>query len=89
MMEKYEIFYNDIKIGVLEINEKEQYKYTPVTEGVEKVKDDISLIHEMLEESEWREPIPFFKNRIENAKRFGKEKDISTHTDNFRMVRLN
>jgi len=86
---KYNIFYKEILIGVLEINEKGKYRYTPNVEGVDKVKNEISLIHEMLEASDWKEPIPFFKNRIDNAKRFSHENDITTHKDYFRMLMEN
>ena len=86
---KYKILYKETLIGVLEINEKNQYKYTPDFDGVEKVNKEVSLIHEMLEGSDWRDPIPFFKNRIDNAKRFSKENYISSQTDSFRMVKEN
>ena len=84
-MIKYIIFYKEIQIGILEINEKNQYKYTPDDKGIETIKNEVPLIHEITEVSDWREPIPFFKNRIDNAKRFNREKDITTHTDWFRM----
>ncbi len=85
-MEKYSIFYKQTQIGVLEINEKGLYKYTPELNVLEKVKKETSLTHEMLESSGWRKPIPFFKNRIENAKRFS-NMEIGYHTDNFRMIK--
>lgn len=83
---KYIVFYKDTRIGVLEINDKNQHRYTPDMNGVEKVKDSISIFYEMLIESDWREPIPFFENRIKDAMRFSQEKDISNQTDPFRMV---
>ena len=33
----------------------------------------------------WGKPIPFFKERIDNATRFGMEKCIRYHTDLFLM----
>lgn len=86
---KYTIFYDEVKIGVLEINERGQHKYTPDENGVEQVKDKVLLMHDMLEKTDWRDPIPFFENRIENAKRFSHENDIYSHTDCFRMVKEN
>lgn len=86
-MKRYTIFYRDVKIGVLEINENNQYKYMPDKDGVQKVKDSISIFYEMLVESDWREPIPFFENRIKDAERFSQEDDISNQTDPFRMVK--
>lgn len=87
-MIKYEILYKQTKIGVLEVNEQGQHKYTPDLNGIENVKNEVSLSHYMLEKTDWKAPIPFFKNRIENAKRFPKVK-IGYHTDNFRMIKLN
>lgn len=84
-MVRYTILYRDIRIGVLEINENGQYKYTPNQKGIEKVKEEVSLTHEMLEETSWREAIPFFKNRLEDAKKFGETKVVTTHRDFFKM----
>ena len=83
----YTIFYKETKIGVLEINENGEHRYTPDIKGVESVKNEVMLMHDMLEKTDWREPIPFFKNRIENAKRFSNESEITSHTDCFRMVK--
>lgn len=84
---KYSVFYKDIKIGTLYINEEDKYKYVPNLEVLEEVKAKVSLIHEMCEETDWRDPIPFFKNRIEDAKKIGQEDDISRSTDFYRMVK--
>lgn len=84
---KYKVFYLETKIGVLEINEKNKYKYTPDVEGTQKVKKNIEIFYEMLVASDWRDPIPFFQNRINDAKRFSQEKDIKNQTDPFRMIR--
>ena len=58
---KYKVFYQKTKIGVLEINEKNQYKYTPDVKGTQKVKKSIEIFYEMLVASDWRDPIPFFR----------------------------
>ena len=84
---KFLIYCKDIEIGLLEVNEKGQHKYTPNEEGVARVKDEIHLIHEMLKKSDWRNPIPFFEERIENASRFSLDV-ISYHTDSFKMVKV-
>ena len=83
----YQIFYKEILIGILEVNEQGQYKYTPEVEAVESLKNEVPLIREMTEKSDWREPIPFFKERIDNASRFNLE-IIRYHTDLFKMVRI-
>lgn len=85
---KYEIYCKNTLIGVLEVNSDGQHKYTPNKEGVEIAKKEVSLSHEMQVESDWREPIPFFKNRIENAKRFSDGEIIGYHTDQFKMIRI-
>lgn len=84
-MIKYIVFYKKTKIGMLEINEKGQHRYTPNKEGVEVAIKEVSLTHDMLEKSDWREPIPFFKNRLDNAKRFSMMDEICSQTDDFKM----
>lgn len=84
---KYQIFYKETLIGVLEINEEGQYRYTPDVEAVETLKNEVPLTREMLEKSDWREPIPFFKERIENGSRFNLDV-IRYHTDLFKMVKV-
>lgn len=85
---KYLIFYEDVQIGVLEINAAGQHKYTPNISETNKVKDKVSLYYELLTETGWREPIPIFKNKIDDAKKFAQESDIASHTDSFRMVQV-
>ena len=58
---KYIVFYNNIEIGVLEINKKNQYKYTPNEKLTTEVKEKISLFPELLVQSEWGKPIPIFE----------------------------
>lgn len=84
---KYIVFYGQTEIGVLEINSKGMYRYTPNMEGVEEVKDKISLSNELQVKSEWRDPIPFFKERLDNASGFQSDV-IAYHTDLFRMVKM-
>lgn len=84
---KYTVFYDGTQIGVLEINEKGQHKYTPNMEGVKTVQESISLFYELLEKSDWREPIPLFKNRIADATGFMQEDYIANQTDKFVLVR--
>ena len=86
-MIRYAIYCKEIQIGILEI-QNGLYRYTPDFENVEKVKYEIHLIHEMLQKSDWRKPIPFFEERIYNASRFGTEDNIKYHTDPFRMIMI-
>lgn len=85
---KYEIYCKNTLIGVLEVRDDGQHKYTPDKKGVEVAMKEVSLSHEMLTESDWREPIPFFQNRIDNATRFSDGKIIGYHTDPFKMIRI-
>ena len=82
----YKVFCENVEIGLLEINEQGQHRYTPIPEHVKLVKNSIMPFYEMVDGQDWGSPIPILKNRIENAKRFGTEKDISSHTDSFRLV---
>ena len=84
---KYKIFYDTTEIGVLEINSEGMHRYTPNMEGVEEVKDKISLSNELQIKSEWRDPIPFFKERLDNASGFQSDV-IAYHTDRFVMKRI-
>lgn len=84
----YNILYKQTMIGVLEIREDGMHKYTPNITGIQDVKNEVSLIHEMLEGCDWRDPIPFFQNRIDRACIFSHEDDITTHTDHFRMLKV-
>ena len=83
----YTVFYGKTQIGVLEINDRGQHRYTPDVIGTETVKTSISLFHELLEKSDWRDPILLFKNRIDDASRFSQEDYISNQTDNFVLVK--
>lgn len=85
---KYQVFYKEIEIGLLEVNENGQHRYTANSEAVESIKNEVPLIPEMLEGTEWVDPIPFFKERIDNGSRFDLTV-IQYHTDLFRMVKEN
>jgi len=86
-MMKYRVFYDQIEIGVLEINSEGMHRYTPNMEGVEEVKNRVSLSYDLMEKSEWRDPIPFFKERLDNASGFQCDV-IAYHTDRFVMKRI-
>lgn len=86
---RYRIFYEDIEIGMLEISaDGNQHKYTPNPDGIDLVKDHAPLTRKMVEGTNgWEPAIPFFRNRIEDAKRFSHDECITKHTDNIRMIR--
>jgi hypothetical protein len=87
---RYRIFYKDVEIGTLEISaDEKQHKYTPNPDGIVLVKDYAPLTKKMLKgTNQWEKVIPFFKNRIEDARKFSREEDITKHTDSFRMVKV-
>lgn len=87
-MIKYEVFHDDIKIGLLEINEEGQHRYTPIEEHMEYIKTSCWPFYELWEKSEWREPIPLLKNRIEDARRFHCEENIRNQTDGYRLIMI-
>ena len=84
---KYIVIYGQTEIGELEINSKGMHRYTPNMEGEEEEKVKISLSNELQVKSEWRDPIPFFKERLDNASGFQSDV-IAYHTDLFRMVKM-
>lgn len=84
---KYKVFYDTTEIGVLEINSKGKHRYTPNEAGLEEVKNKISLSNELQVESDWRDPIPFFKERLDNASGFQCDV-IAYHTDLFRLLKM-
>ena len=86
---RYGIFYKDVKIGILEVSANgNQHRYTPNPDGIVLVKDYVPLTKTMLEGTNgWEDAIPFFRNRIEDARRFSHDECISKHTDNIRMVK--
>ncbi len=64
------------------------HRYIPEAEGVKKARELVPLTREMQAGRDWGKPIPFFQERIENARRFGMEKYIRYHTDLFTMRML-
>ena len=78
----YKVYYEGQKIGTLEV-ENGKHRYTPDEEGVLIKKNELSVFPELFNKTEWREPIPLFQNRIDDAKRFGIEDEIRNQTDGF------
>ena len=88
-MEKYEVSYDKILIGFLWVNEDYKYRYEPFYEGVEKVKDRACLLRVMEKstDGEFRDPIPFFQERIRYMKLW-KLGVINYQTDKFVIARI-
>ena len=88
-MEKYEVFYKDVLIGNLFVNNEYKYCYQPVFEGVERVKNSACLLRVMEEGTNgaFGEPIPFFQERLRYMKLW-KLGVINYQTDNFVIKRI-
>ena len=84
-MIKYEFYWKNVLLGHLYIRDG-QHRFAPIAEAVDQVRQGCPLPWEVERGYEWGKPIPFFKERIENATRFGMEKCIRYHTDLFTML---
>ena len=74
---KYIVFYNNIEIGVLEINKKNQYKYTPNEKLTTEVTERIPLFHELLVQAEQGKPTPIFEIESEMLRAFLKKEKLA------------
>lgn len=87
-MKRYEVFYRDTLIGVLEVDETGKHRYTPDEKGVKATKEKTSLIKEMISGTDgFVDPIPFLQNRLMNAERWGLD-EINYQTDHFTIKRI-
>lgn len=82
-MKTYKVYWKDILIGTLEVNNK-QHRYIPNFEGIKKLEGVAPLVAQTTRPYDWGEEIPFFSSRISNCERFGDE-DYTSHTDNYRL----
>ena len=60
-MTKNSVFYKDLHIGSLKINDKGQYCYTPVDDAIASISDTVALNHALTTKTDWGSEIPFFK----------------------------
>ena len=81
---KYEVFYTDVLIGILTVDEdSDQYAYSPVSEGVSRVREKACLLKVMENGTDGFVPsIPFFANRLMNMKRWNLHQ-VNYQTDKF------
>ena len=84
---RYRIFCGETAIGLLEID-GERHRYMPDPAGTARAGEKTPLFHPLETGQDWGAPIPFFANRLQNAKRFGRENDTASFTDPFRMIRI-
>lgn len=83
-MEIYEVFWKEIKIGTLSVDGK-KHKYVPITDVISELSNPMDP--RLKEERDWGDEIPFFKTRIENAKKFP-NLEIKFHTDYYKLKKL-
>ncbi len=85
-MKIYDVYLNDVKIGVLKINEVGKYSYEVDENGIKQL-SDTPIFYQLKESTNgFVEPIPVFYNRISNCMRFGKEKEIGYSGDDIKLI---
>lgn len=90
-MEEYKISYRGSFIGNLFRDTKEKqvrHLFTPSSKIPPNVREQLKMFPELLEASEWIQPIPVLENRIRDARRFGKSKYIANQTDAFQIEKI-
>ncbi len=76
-MKIYDVFVSNVKVGVLEINEENKYRYTVDKNAIKEAQLKGPVFYQLEKStSGFVEPIPCLYNRITNSKRFGKEEVV-------------
>ena len=82
-MERYELFYKEVYLGRLTVNEAGLHRFEPEEEGIKAVKDRAPLMRELERGTEgFVSPIPFFQSRLRQMRRWGLN-EINYQTDWF------
>ncbi len=80
-MKIYDVFVNTVKVGVLEINEENKYRYTVDENAVKEARKKGPVFYQLEKStSGFVEPIPCLCNRITNSKKFDNE-DVVHYPD--------
>lgn len=66
-MLNYKVYYGEICIGQLFINEKGEYKYITDRDAIERVEKEVELLYDVKVDKDYGEPIDFFKVRIDTV----------------------
>lgn len=82
-MKIYKVYWGDILIGTLSINNN-MHKYIPNFGGIKSLERKAPLLSQVTKPYDWGEPIPFFASRIANCERFG-TKDYTYNTDHYKL----
>ena len=87
-MRKFEVYYGDVLVGVLQISEREEYSYK-VDESFSQNNFNKDLFPPQLltEQIEFGQKIPLFQVRIEANERFS-NLPIGFHTDKVYLVEV-
>ena len=86
-MKFYRIYYGDVVVGELRINEKGEYQYLIQSENVQKLVESGAPIAPPLlsEQKEFGEPISYFKVRLDANERYS-HLEAGVLTDKVRIV---
>lgn len=88
-MIKYDVFYKDVKIGKLYINEKGEYKYKSIQEAIQEVEKTDKIFIDAKTDRDFGVPIAFFDSRIENCKKFGQESRVQYPNSEYYFIKDN
>ena len=83
-MDKYNVYWKEIKIGTLSVEGK-KHKYVPEKEAIGALKNPLDP--RLKEERDWGEAIPFFETRLKSAARFP-NLEIGNHTDFYTLKKI-
>lgn len=87
-MEHYEVYYKDVLIGHLDVDDAGRHCYTVCQEGVEAVRDTVPLMSVMERGTDgYVKPIPFFYTRIGHMKQWNLT-EINYQTDWFLLRKI-
>lgn len=70
-MSRYIVVFEKIKVGLLEIDDLNRYRYTPYkSEEVNELRFRFRELNELFTSRGWGSPMPIFQSRIEDARFF-------------------
>lgn len=85
-MKKYNFYWNRILLGVLEIDEHNQYRYQKDMHNQLEASKSGMVTYFLPDSQDFGEPISFFEKRLKNAN--GEEKVIRYFTDEFWLEKV-
>ena len=88
-MIKYDVYYKDIKIGRIYINEEGKYKYVTVKSAIDQIEKTDKIYIDAKTDRDFGEPIVFFDSRIANCKKFGQEDKVQYPNSDYYFIKDN